>query len=100
MDQQLLNSLTDAQKSRFARLERLFKSEGWKDVMAWAALNSEDQKQRQLHAPTWEQNRLAYGAWLAFDMLASLEETTLKEFEALAVQQHEQRLTEDEERHE
>lgn len=84
MDQNLLMYLPDEAAERFNRLEKLFGSEGWQEIERWAVVNRMVSAERQLNATTWEQNRVAYGARQAFEMLEQLRDTTEKEFTQMA----------------
>lgn len=100
MEQSKLKNLTPQQAERFARLERLFGQPGWKDVEAWAKNNAQEQLMRAAHANTWDQNRIAMGARLAYLTLVQLVEQTHAEFEALADQNAEKEVAADELEHE
>jgi hypothetical protein len=66
------------------RLERLFASPGWKDVEAWILVNKMESVGRVLNASSWEQNRVAHGARLAFQMMEEMPQATELEFEQMA----------------
>lgn len=84
MDLEQLKYLTPEQKDTYMRMERLFGSPGWEDVMQWALVNKAAAGKRQMDATSWDQNRVAYGARLAFEMLEQLATGTEAEFEQFA----------------
>ena len=96
----VLAQLTVQQREKYARLEKVFGADGWKDIMEWAQAYSNDQGQRMLNAQNWESYLIARGASAAFGALLALEETTLAEFAQLAADSAEEALTLDEIAHE
>jgi hypothetical protein len=89
MDMELLQHLSAEQKDKYAKLDRLFGSEGWELVMQWARLNFDEASLRCATVNTWEENRVAVGQRLAFYKLGTLAETTENEFTELAAQARE-----------
>jgi hypothetical protein len=79
-----INSLSPENKERYVRLEKLFGSEGWKDIEAYAKVNAMVALDRQMNAGSWDQFTLAKGARLAYQSVAELQATTELEFEQLA----------------
>lgn len=100
MDTDKLKHLTDEQKDRFFKLERLFESPGWALVQEWAQAQRENVTSRLISANTWEQNRLMSGARSAFMLLENLQNATEAEFEALADANESAQLASDEEKFE
>lgn len=84
MELEQLKLLSPEQKDKYMRLERLFEQPGWDDIERWALVNRMASAERQLNAQNWDQNRVAHGARLAFEMLENLKAATEHEFEALA----------------
>jgi hypothetical protein len=87
-------------REKYARLEKLFGSDGWKDIMAWAHEYADDQAQRMLTAQNWDVYLVARGANAAFRALSNLEATTLTEFEQMAAESRDEAITLDEIAHE
>jgi hypothetical protein len=100
MEQELIAHLNDAQKDRLAKLDAVFSLPGWKLVLEWAAANAAQHEARQLNAQTWDQYNVAKGARLAYLTVTELEEITMNEFAALALQNAETVRLEDEFAHE
>lgn len=84
MDQNTLKWLTPQQKTQLARFEQLFSQPGWADIEKWAKQNADEALMRAAHASSWDQSRLAYGAYLAFSVVAQLREGTEAEYEQFA----------------
>lgn len=84
MELDQIKYLDDGMKNRYAKLERLFDSDGWKLVMLLCAEWSEQSKERAASAQTWEDNRFAAGQRMAYFHLTKLEEATEREFIQLA----------------
>lgn len=93
-------ALGDEARAKYRRLERLFREDGWQDVVAWAVGYAEDQQQRMLTADGWDKYNIARGAFAAFGAMVRLEETTYLEFEGLAAEARETAVTLDEIEHE
>lgn len=84
MDLDEIKYLDDTAKNRYAQLERLFDSDGWRLVTALASELAESCKERAANAQTWEDNRFAAGQRLAYVHITKLEEATETEFQAMA----------------
>jgi hypothetical protein len=84
LDQDTLKYLPPHDKERYSKLEKLFGSEGWAEIERWAVVNRMMSVERQLNATSWEQNRVAFGARQAFEMLEQLRESTEREFIQMA----------------
>lgn len=84
MDAEQIKYLTPQQKERFVRLEKLFGSEGWKDIEAWGTVNAAVSTNRQLTASSWDQFNIAQGARLAYQSVVELRAATELEYEQLA----------------
>lgn len=95
MDLEQIQFLDPEQKETYMRLERLFETPGWTDLMKWALVNKMATAERQLNASNWEQNRVAYGARLAFDMLTEFEKATEMEYEHIAASAQEAAQTDE-----
>ena len=95
MDMDQLQHLTAEQKARYQTLDRMFGSDGWALVVAWAAAQFEAATQEAANAKTWEQNRVANGQRLAFAQLGSLALATENEYIALAEQNSEAKFEAD-----
>jgi hypothetical protein len=100
MDQQMIKFLGAQEAEQFKRFESLFAHPGWKDVMAWAAAERASQHDRLTYATTWEANRVAYGAMLAFARLETLQETTEQLFAQSALQAQLDQQTAEEDQYE
>lgn len=86
MDQAHLNLLSDEQKARYTALSRTFESPGWQEIEAWAKAQADDQLQRAAHSASWDQNRVAYGAFLVYSQVSALRARMEHEFEQLAAE--------------
>lgn len=84
MDLESLKYLSDEDKNRYMTLERMFQSDGWKVLMAWAVENHEQQMIRAVMAPSWEDHRIATGARLALEQVIRFEQTTEAEYQQRA----------------
>lgn len=84
MDLESIKFLDDGAKNRYAKLERLFDSDGWKIVMKLAEELSAMSMERAANAQTWEDNRFAAGQRFAYTHFTRLEDVTEAEFQKLA----------------
>lgn len=84
MDLEQLALLDDVSKERYVTLERMFDTPGWKLVEEWAKTNAQQQFHRAALAGSWEENRMALGARLAYEVIAGLRDSTEAEFIAKA----------------
>jgi N-acyl-L-homoserine lactone synthetase len=84
MDLESIKYLDDSQKNRYAKLERLFDSDGWKLVVKLFAELAEMTKERCIDAHTWEANRFAAGQLWGYIHVTKLEEATEAEFQQMA----------------
>ena len=86
MDLEQIKSLTDEQKERYMALTRIFEMPGWAHIQKWAELNYEDARDRGSAAGTWEQNRIAFGERIVYDVLRKMEDITEREYTLIAEQ--------------
>jgi hypothetical protein len=100
MDQTELKHLSPDEAAEYADMQQLFSSPGWQRVIKAAKEDEEQLRSRVVHAKTWDENRLAYGAWAATGRLLRLEDETEKEFAMYAYARALQARNEDEERFE
>jgi hypothetical protein len=100
MDLEDIQHLTDAEKDRYLKLERLFDSDGWKLVEEWATQQRENATARLVSATSWDQHRLLTGARLVYAELEGLRETTESTFASLASANKEAKLVSEEEEYE
>lgn len=84
MNLQQLQALTDAQKSRYMAMGKLFEHPSWKFLIDWANASVNEAQGRELNAPTWELVLINRGARLAFTDLVNLENAVENEFEGYA----------------
>jgi hypothetical protein len=84
MDLDSIKYLDDSQKNRYAKLERLFDSDGWKICVKLFEELAEMAKERGANAQTWEDNRFAAGQRFAYTHFTKLEDVTEAEFQKLA----------------
>lgn len=84
MDLDQIKHLSDEQKERYMALTRLFEMPGWAIVQKWAESNYEDSRERAASASTWDQNRIAVGERVVYDVLRKMEEITEREYSTLA----------------
>lgn len=80
LDLEDLVHLDAAQKDRYMSLERLFESDGWHVVKAWASQCADEHLNRIVNSQTWDQNRISVGARIAFLNMLNLEGATEAEF--------------------
>jgi hypothetical protein len=81
MDLNELKFLSDEDKDRYMKLERLWSQPGWALVIELAAQLAATHKDRATFAQTWEANRMALGSAFAYDHISRLQELTEAEFE-------------------
>jgi len=84
MDMRAIASLTDAQKDRYSKLEKLFATDGWKLFTEFAEAEHERYKNMIIAATTWEANREAFGAAYAFNQITEFENGMTEHFEQMA----------------
>lgn len=84
MNLQQLQALTDAQKSRYMAMGKLFEHPSWRFLIEWAQSSVNEAQGRELNAPTWEHVLMNRGARLAFIDLVNLENAVEHEFEGYA----------------
>lgn len=81
-----LSLLTDEQRDRYSKLEKLFEHPGWKIVQEYAQAGVTSQGMRAMNAINWNEHQQATGARLAFAQVASLPDVTHTEFANLAAE--------------
>ena len=81
---EVLQNLTDDQKDRYMKLERLLESDGWLLIKEWLESQALVAKDRVTFANTWEENRRAFGNMEVYYQLANLAEEVENQFTALA----------------
>lgn len=86
LDLEDLVHLDAAQKDRYMALERLFESDGWHIVKAWADQCAGEHLLRIVNSTSWDQNRVAVGARIAFLQMLNLEGSTEAEYSAFVEQ--------------
>jgi hypothetical protein len=84
LDLEVIKYLDDSAKNRYAKLERLFDSDGWKICVKLFGELAEMAKDRAANAQTWEDNRFAAGQRYAYTHFTKLEDVTEAEFQKLA----------------
>jgi hypothetical protein len=80
LDLEDLAFLDANQKERYMALERLFESDGWHIVKAWADTCCGEALNRIVNSQSWDQNRVAVGARIAYLHMLNLESATEAEF--------------------
>lgn len=100
MDLDQLKLLTDEQRDRYLKLEKLFGMPGWAIMEKWAEGNRDEARDRAASASTWEENRIAVGQRIAFDTFANLRRISEMEFEMLAANNAAEKEEESEDDHE
>jgi predicted DNA binding protein len=96
MDLDEINLLTDQQKQKYMSLMRMFESDGWKIMDAWASANSDEARERAAMAATWEENRIYAGQRVVYDIVRKLPEINEQEYAILAQQNREAKEEESE----
>lgn len=96
MNLEQIKHLPDDAKERFRKLESVFNSPGWDLVMEWAKTRRTEAQNRQLSAGTWDHALINRGAGYAYAELESIREVTEAEFAAIAEQNAELALQENE----
>lgn len=84
MDLDQIKHLTNEQKDRYMALTRMFEMPGWAIIKKWADLNHDESRERAASASTWDQNRIAVGERIVYDVLRKMEDITEREYSALA----------------
>jgi hypothetical protein len=84
MDLEQIKYLSNEEKDRYAKLERLFSSDGWTLVEEWAKQLHSDATARVLSATSWDVNRVFTGARAAYNEVATLREATEEQFVQMA----------------
>ncbi len=84
LDTEQLNALSPSDRDRYMELERLFRSKGWKIVMATAQENVNIAILVGANASTWADNRVAFGNRTAWQTILGLEEQTEDLYETKA----------------
>lgn len=83
-DQTIMLYLNDTQRERFVKMQETFETEGWTLIREWFQYKSMEALQGGANATTWETNREQYGARQAFNTAATLDDSFMNEFEAVA----------------
>ena len=96
MDLDDLKYLEPDERERYMKLERLFGTPGWDVIARWAEMNRDEARDRAASAQTWEENRIAVGMRMAYDMFAQLQKVHELEFEELARERRAAKEDEDE----
>ena len=86
MDAQELAHLTDDERLRYAKLEKVFQSPGWPLLVEWFQAKANEEIIRAANATTWESNRMANGSMRVWTEMANLANSTEATFAALAAQ--------------
>lgn len=84
MDLDQIKYLPDPAKDRFAKLERVFQSDGWPLIVEFAKQRAVEAQQRILSAGSWDEVVLYRGRLQVYAELATLAETTEQEFAQIA----------------
>lgn len=84
MDLDQLQYLSSDQKAKYIRLEKLFESDGWEDLMKWATVNKAVAITGMLNAANWEQYKEYKATAKVYDAVLALRESTDHEFEQMA----------------
>ena len=84
LDTEQLNALSPGDRDRYMELERLFRSRGWKIVLAAANDNVNTAILVGANANTWADNRIAFGNRLAWQTILNFEESTEQLYESKA----------------
>lgn len=84
MDLEQIKHLNDEQKNRYMALTKLFEMPGWVIIQTWAERNYEESRDRAASASSWDQNRIAVGERIVYDVLRKMEEITEREYSALS----------------
>jgi len=72
--------LPDEQKSRYRAYEQGFDTPFWKDLKELAEGEIENATLRGANAESWESNRIALGARIVWQYIATLEDAVENEF--------------------
>jgi spore maturation protein CgeB len=96
MDLDQIKYLPDPLKDRYAKLERVFQSDGWALVVDFAKQRATEAQARIVNASTWEDVLLNRGRLQVYAELATLNDTTEAEFAQLAENAKAQTEQEDE----
>jgi diphthamide synthase subunit DPH2 len=84
VDLEQLKYLTDDQKDKYLAYEKVFDQKGWGFILGWLQGQIQEQAVRAINASSWDDHRVATGARIAYEQLASLRESVEAEFIARA----------------
>ena len=100
MDMNLLNALSDQQKSEYLAITRTLDGPGWDILSNYYQDRVADHIKAGANAGSWEENRILLGARLAYEEFANLRDAIEERFEELAHEALAPAESEDEERFE
>lgn len=84
LEPEQLQYLTDDEKSRYMRLENMFASDGWPLLTALCKRLASEAFARSANSTSWEQHCLNKGLRLAYEHIATIEQSTHNEFIEMA----------------
>lgn len=82
--------LADVERSRYVAFQELFECDGWRLFKDFALAKVTEFGVKGANAPTWEANRAALGARLAWEEVSKAAEDFMKSFEQVALQNKEE----------
>lgn len=100
MDMNLLNALSDQQKSEYLAITRTLDGPGWDILSKYYQDRVADLTLAGANASSWEDNRFILGQRLGYEEIANLREAIEERFEELALEASTTTESEDEERFE
>jgi hypothetical protein len=77
---EIMKWLGDAERQRFVAFQELFESDGWRLFKDFAAAKVTERLVAGANAKTWEENRLALGARIAWDEVARADNEFMNSF--------------------
>lgn len=87
LDLEQVNALAPDDRNRYMQLEKLFAQPGWRVVVALATQKVAEALQQAAFASSWDNNRIAMGAHLAWRGIQNLEKDTQALYSEKAAQQ-------------
>ena len=86
IDMETLKFLSDGQKQSYMDYEKLIDMPGWARFKEYLTRAADEQMKRLIHAPSWEINRAAAGAFAAYNNVLEFETILDAEYTNYAVE--------------
>ena len=96
IDPSLMKYLSDGAATELRHWESLFASKGWKQLQTVLEGNFEAAKHKAIHAQSWEENRVAYGAMDALRFVFNAPDMVETNFTTIAEEAREAAIAQEE----